>query len=194
VIAIVLHSKLVVPARVSARQVFSHGLAVFALFDDADFAILSSAMHQIWAITYGSTLGSAPRYTPSAGFETFPRPNASERLAAAGKALHERRMEIGARRHLGLNGLYNLVNDPLLRGDRDIEEIRSLHVEIDAATMQAYGWGDLPLEHGYHEFRQITRFTISPLARAEILDRLLEENHRRAAAEGQHVHRQEGLF
>jgi len=38
-------------------------------------------------------------------------------------------------------------------------------------------------EHGFHEFRGVVRWTISPKARVEVLDRLLEENHRRAALE-----------
>ena len=49
--------------------------------------------------------------------------------------------------------------------------------------MDAYGWSDIPLDHGFHTYRQMERWTVSPAARVEILDRLLEENHRRAAAE-----------
>ena len=45
-----------------------------------------------------------------------------------------------------------------------------------------YGWSDVPLDHGFHTYRQMERWTVSPAARVEILDRLLEENHRRAAA------------
>ena len=50
--------------------------------------------------------------------------------------------------------------------------------------MAAYGWADVPLDHGFHTYRQMHRWTVSPAARVEILDRLLEENHRRAAAAG----------
>ena len=49
--------------------------------------------------------------------------------------------------------------------------------------MDAYGWSDIRLEHGFHIYRQMQRWTVSPAARVEILDRLLEENHRRAALE-----------
>jgi hypothetical protein len=49
--------------------------------------------------------------------------------------------------------------------------------------MDAYGWSDIVLDHGFHTYRQMERWTVSPAARVEILDRLLEENHRRAAAE-----------
>ena len=44
---------------------------------------------------------------------------------------------------------------------------------------------DVPLDHGFHTYRQMERWTVSPAARVEILDRLLEENHRRAAAQGE---------
>jgi hypothetical protein len=65
--------------------------------------------------------------------------------------------------------------------------MREIHVEVDQATMAAYGWDDVPLDHGFHAYRQMERWTVSPAARVEILDRLLEENHRRARAEGQEV-------
>ena len=61
--------------------------------------------------------------------------------------------------------------------------MRAIHVELDEAVMEAYGWSDIPLDHGFHTYRQMERWTVSPAARVEILDRLLEENHRRAAAE-----------
>ena len=41
------------------------------------------------------------------------------------------------------------------------------------------------LDHGFHTYRQMQRWTVSPAARVEILDRLLEENLRRAAAQGE---------
>ena len=59
--------------------------------------------------------------------------------------------------------------------------MRAIHVELDAAVAAAYGWEDLDLTHGFHTYRKMTRWTLSPATRAEILDRLLEENHRRAA-------------
>ena len=49
--------------------------------------------------------------------------------------------------------------------------------------MAAYGWSDVRLNHGFYEYRKMTRWTVCPEARIEILDRLLEENHRRAKLE-----------
>jgi hypothetical protein len=69
-----------------------------------------------------------------------------------------------------------------------ILELRRLHVELDTAVRDAYGWQDLPLEHDFYEVETLpendrVRFTISAAARKELLKRLLAENHRRAAAE-----------
>jgi hypothetical protein len=69
-----------------------------------------------------------------------------------------------------------------------ILELRRLHVELDTAVRDAYGWQDLPLEHDFYEVETLpendrVRYTISPAARKELLKRLLAENHRRAAAE-----------
>ncbi|MGH3914076.1 MAG: hypothetical protein ACRDTC_11825 [Pseudonocardiaceae bacterium] len=57
--------------------------------------------------------------------------------------------------------------------------MREIHPELDQAVMDAYGWSDVPLEHGFHPYRQMRRWTVSPAARVVILDLLLE-NHRRA--------------
>ena len=185
VLVIALVSKTVMPARVPTGQVFSHVLGVFATDSYAQQAVLSSSLHQYWAITYGSTLGAGTRYTPSDVFETFPRPEPTPELEAIGRTLDTERREIMLRRNLGLTKLYNLVNDPGLEAgtDPDVDRMRAIHVELDAAVAAAYGWEDLDLTHGFHTYRKMTRWTVAPATRVEILDRLLEENHRRAAAE-----------
>ena len=185
VLVIALVSKTVMPVRVATGQVFSHMLGVFATDSYAQQAVLSSSFHQYWAITYGSTLGIGARYTPSDVFETFPRPEPTAELEAIGRTLDAERREIMLRRDLGLTRLYNLVNDPGLKAgaDPDVDRMRDIHVELDAAVAAAYGWDDLDLAHGFHTYRQMTRWTVAPVTRVEILDRLLEENHRRAAAE-----------
>jgi hypothetical protein len=121
-----------------------------------------------------------PVYTPSDVFETFPRPSSTDRLATVGRMISEERREIMLRRNLGLTKLYNLVNDPMTQGDEDVDRLREIHVETDAATMAAYGWGDVHLDHGFHTYRLMQRWTVCPTARIEAVDRLLLENHRRA--------------
>lgn len=186
VLAISLVSKAVMPVRVTADQIFSHRVAVFAN-DSAGFqAILSSSVHWCWAVKYSSTLETRVNYTPTDAFETLPRPVESRRLYDAGEILEGERRALMLRRGLGLTALYNLVNDPTM-SDSDISRLRDIHVEVDAATLDAYGWDDIDPDHGFHTYRQMERWTVSPAARVEILDRLLELNHERARAEGQTV-------
>jgi hypothetical protein len=157
-------------------------LGVFASDDYGTQAVLSSSFHQLWAITYGSTLETRVRYTPSDVFETFPLPATTDRLDSIGRSLDVERREMMFRLNLGLTKLYNRVNDPEDRGSRDIERLREIHVEIDKATMASYGWADVCLDHGFHSYRQVERWIVSAAARVETLDLLLLENHRRAAA------------
>jgi hypothetical protein len=185
VLVIALVSKSVMPVRVATGQVFSHALGVFASDSYSVQAVLSSSLHQVWAITYGSGMRNDPRYTPSDVFETFARPEPTERLEEIGRVLDVERREIMLRRGLGLTRLYNLVNDDELgdAADKDVARVRAIHVELDLAVLDGYGWADITPGHGFHIFRKMRRWTVSPAARVEILDRLLEENHRRAEAE-----------
>ncbi|WP_374539081.1 type IIL restriction-modification enzyme MmeI [Micromonospora aurantiaca (nom. illeg.)] len=182
VLVIALVSKTVMPIRVANVQVFSHKLGVFATDSYADQAVLSSTVHQVWVVKYTSTMRADINYSPSDVFETFPRPPFSERLQAAGRSLDEERREVMLRRGLGLTKLYNLVNDAELSdaADHDVARMRALHVELDLAVLDAYGWSDVAPGHGFHTFRKMQRWSVSPAARVDILDRLLEENHRRA--------------
>jgi hypothetical protein len=75
--------------------------------------------------------------------------------------------------------LYNLINDPDVTHDPDVETMRGIHVRLDQTVMDAYGWSDVPLNHGFHTYRQMQRWTVGPKAREELLDRVLEENQRR---------------
>ena len=67
--------------------------------------------------------------------------------------------------------------------DAPIRDIRDLHAEIDEAVIRAYGWDDLDLKIGHHPTKIGIRWTVSKEARFELIDRLLEENHRRYALE-----------
>jgi hypothetical protein len=182
VLAITRHSKVVVPVRVPTGQVVSDACVVFATEDRADLALLSSALHYWWAITWGSTLETRIRYTPSDVFETLPRPTSTDRMRLAGEALDRDRRDFMLGRKLGLTNTYNLIHDPEV-ADREVAHLRALHVEVDEAVCAAYGWDELPLDHDHHDTRQGVRWTVSPAARLELLDLLLELNHTRYADE-----------
>ncbi|MFF2567362.1 Eco57I restriction-modification methylase domain-containing protein [Streptomyces sp. NPDC058084] len=186
VLAIARVSKSVMPLRMQADVIPSEQVVVFGTGSYADQAVLSSSLHQTWAIKYGSGMRNDPRYAPSDVFLTFPLPNRTNYVAGMGRTLDTERSEIMLRRNLGLTKIYNLVNDPDVADatDADVARLRQIHVELDQAVMAAYGWEDVHLDHGFHTYRQMERWTVSPTARVEILDRLLEENLRRAAGQG----------
>jgi type I restriction-modification system DNA methylase subunit len=173
VLAIALVSKTVIPMRVPAGQVFSHRLGVFATGSFAEQGVLSSTQHWLWAVTRSSTLETRVNYSPSDAFLTFPRSEITAELSEVGRSLDTERRDVMLRRQLGLTSLYNLVNSPDVTGDRDVDRMRDIHVGLDEAVMAAYGWDDVPLDHGFHTYRQMRRWTVSPEARVEILDRLL---------------------
>ena len=89
-----------------------------------------------------------------------------------------------------------VMNDARLaeRVPQQEHDLNRLQIEVDEAVMSAYGWNAIPLDHGFHTYRQLERWTVSPTARIEILDRLLQLNHERARAEGQNVPEQLGTF
>ena len=64
-----------------------------------------------------------------------------------------------------------------------IIKLRELHVEMDKAVLEAYGWQDIDLKHDFYEVDYLpendrVRFTIHPDARKEVLKRLLDLNHK----------------
>ncbi|MFC7532493.1 Eco57I restriction-modification methylase domain-containing protein [Actinoplanes sp. GCM10030250] len=183
VLAIARVSKTVMPVRVRTDQVFNDKTVVFITGAFTDQAFLSSSVHQMWAVKYGTTLRTDPQYTPSEVWETFPLPPATARAEAAGRELDATRRAIMLRRQSGLTRLYNLINDPEIgdESDADVRRLREIHVELDQAVAEAYGWGDLDMTHEFDTYRQVRRWSVSPATRVEILDRLLAENHRRAA-------------
>ncbi|HEY0150555.1 MAG TPA: DNA methyltransferase [Longimicrobium sp.] len=189
VLAITLVSKTVMPAFVSAKQVFANLIAVYSYDDDAHFGLLSSSFHWWWAVTHASTLETRIRYTPTDCFETLPQPQMTPALDLAGRVLNEHREALMVRRQIGLTDTYNLVHNSKCE-DQEVLQLRALHVRLDDAVRGAYAasdpgykWAALDLEHGFYETTQGMKFTIGPAARAEILDRLLELNFERHAAE-----------
>lgn len=128
-------------------------------------------------------------------------------LESIGREYYEHRQALMLDIQLGLTKTYNLFHDPgIVAGATDlsalesqlkksgakvgavesvdrIQNLRDLHVRMDAAVLAAYGWAGLVLGHDFHAVDFLPendrmRFTISPQARREVLKRLLELNHR----------------
>ena len=158
-------------------------LVVIASDDAYHLGVLSSRIHELWALAQGGRLGygNDPRYNKSRCFETFPFPDADAAQAAEIRHLAE---SIDAHRKarqrlhpgLGLTDLYNAV--AALRAGRALSEKESdaaerglaatlaeLHRRLDRAVGAAYG---LP----------------PGAADADVLARLVALNAARRAEEG----------
>jgi hypothetical protein len=183
VLAIARVSKTLMPLFVSPSQVLNEKIVVFAYDDDFHLGLLSSGFHFRWSIRHGTTLRTDPQYTPSDVFETFSQPELSEEVAAAGQILDAHRSKLMVDSNMGLTDIYNQVHHPSILNE-DIQRLRELHVALDNAVRDAYGWSDVDLDHGFHEVHgQGIRFTFSPEVSDNILDLLLELNMERYEAE-----------
>jgi len=139
----------------------------------------------------------------SSGFE--------EHLENIGKLYHENRRQLMLAIQLGLTKTYNLFHSNSITAQsiddknkqvaslqkhlektdntisfneavQGIIKLRELHVQMDEAVLEAYGWADIQLRHDFYEVEYLPendriRFTIHPDARKEVLKRLLDLNH-----------------
>jgi len=140
-----------------------------------------------------------------------------QQLEIIGECYHEHRRKLMLSIQLGLTKTYNLFNSNTIAAqsinDKDkqvasllkhlektpntisfneaiqgILKLRELHVQMDNAVLDAYGWNDIALNHDFYEVDYLpendrVRFTIHPDARKEVLKRLLELNHKIHAEE-----------
>ena len=174
---------------------------------------LSSRIHVGWSIRTGGNLGvgNDPVYVKTRCFETFPFPEpdkaTSKRIADLAEHLdgHRKRQQA---QHPGLTmtGMYNVLEKlcrmalpgsnetPLTDKEKEIHEqglvsvLRELHDDLDRAVFQAYGWDDLA-EKLVGRPGATTPWPEKPEDQAEaeeeLLQRLVDLNHQRAAEEAQ---------
>ena len=171
-------SKTVKPVRVDANQVFSDACVVFRKSDDFFLGTLTSDLHYVWVAKYASSMKGDTRYTPKDVFETFPMPDHSQSVEQACLELNDFRTNFMNKNNEGLTKTYNRVHNPE-DIDPGIEQLRRIHTVLDLTVRDAYGWQDIELGHGFHDTKQGTRWTISPEAQRQVLDRLLALNHER---------------
>jgi hypothetical protein len=140
-----------------------------------------------------------------------------KQLEIIGEAYHEHRRKLMLSIQLGLTKTYNLFHSNAIAAQsinekdkqvaallkhlektpntisfdeaiQGILKLRELHVQMDNAVLDAYGWNDIALNHDFYEVDYLpendrVRFTIHPDARKEVLKRLLEFNHKIHAEE-----------
>ena len=171
------------------NEVWAHRLAIFAMPDMGEFALLSSTINDIWARKNSSSLETRLNYSPSDAFETLPFPDNIESLQGLGAAYAQARSSIMLVQQAGLTDLYNRLHDPACT-DAQIVNLRSLRRQIDVAVLQAYGWTEIALNHDFHAVSYLPandriRYTICEEARLEIL-RCLSRLNRERYEEEQH--------
>ncbi|AUG01750.1 ATP phosphoribosyltransferase regulatory subunit [Pseudomonas sp. 09C 129] len=186
------------PSVVENDVIFHEKCVVFAVDEVYAYAALfNSSPVDAWVWKHSSRMKLDLNFSPSDAVETFPflEPAEIVRLDKIGREYLQARHEVmtDPANPIGLTKLYNRfhnAND----ADQRIERLRELHRKIDAAVMRAYRWGDIDLGHGYHEQSNLAendcvRFTISNVARAEVLHRFAELNRQRYEEEvAQGVH------
>jgi hypothetical protein len=173
-------------------------LIAIASDDAAWLGVLSSQIHVEWALAAGSWLGvgNDPVYVKSRCFETFPfphddtglTPELTDRIRHLAEQIDaHRKARQAAFESVTLTGLYNLLDklrraEPLSPKEKVLHEqglvsvLRSLHDELDAAVLAAYGWSDLgPVPWADEAARAVWT--------EAVLERLVALNARRAAEE-----------
>ena len=177
-------------------------LIAIALRDAQLLGVLSSEVHVSWSLATGSWLGvgNDPVYVKSRCFEAFPfpaddtglNPALAERIRSLAEQLDaHRKAAQAAHASVTLTGLYNVLaklrsGEPLNAKDKLLHEqglvsvLRTLHDELDAAVLMAYGWADLIVPLAEH-----TPAAAEARAAAveTLLERLVALNAKRAAEE-----------
>ncbi|MGH8318113.1 MAG: Eco57I restriction-modification methylase domain-containing protein [Steroidobacteraceae bacterium] len=181
--------------RVASGPIFIKTVILIDMESFGGFATLQSRVHELWARFFSSSMKDDLRYTPSDSFRTFPLPSSFETdpiLQAKGEAYHEYRAGLMVGRDEGLTKIYGRFHS---RGERasDVEYLRTLHAEMDAAVLRAYDWNDLAERAKAAFIEQDTDVGKTPKTRFdwptefkdEVLARLLALNAERATAERQ---------
>ncbi len=198
------------PVRAPSAWVYTHAARVLTSDRWDLFAVVQSSIHEVWARRYSGEHETRLRYSPTQCFDTFALPAgiwkaAVPSLGDIGEKCHEFRGYLMRDLWLGLTDTYNLFHardlspelvakvskkpaDVADAGFEGLLELRRLHIALDNAVRDAYGWTDLNLGHDFVDVETLpendrVRYTISPAARKEVLKRLLALNHERAKEE-----------
>ena len=177
-------------------------IRVITVNDALVLGVLSSEAHVEWALATGGRLGvgNDPVYNNTRCFEPFPFPSddtgRTPALADRIRALAEqidahRKARQATYEDVTLTGLYNVLaklraEAPLSPKERTLHEhglvavLRSLHDELDAAVLDAYGWADLQPALADH---RPAAGEVRAAAVETLLERLVALNAKRAAEE-----------
>ncbi len=171
-------------------------IRVIGCDDAVILGVLSSNLHVDWSLATGGTLEDRPVYNNTTCFETFPfpaddtglTPALAERIRTLAEQIDAHRKARQAEHEaVTLTGLYNVLaklrrgevlttKEKVLHSQGLVGVLQSLHDELDAAVLAAYGWSDL----GPVPWADDTAHAAWTEA---LLERLVALNTRRAAEE-----------
>lgn len=201
--------RVIVTAETAKHRVFAfqslpfcpdHKLYAICVEDALTLGILSSSPHALWSLRAGGTLEDRPTWTNTTTFLLFPFPSADTGLTTV-LADHIRQLaeQIDAHRKarqamhddVTLTGLYNVLaelraGEPLSAKEKLVHEhglvgvLRSLHDDLDAAVLEAYGWSDLRSALADHTSAAADARCV---AIETLMERLVALNAKRAAEE-----------
>ena len=135
-----------------------HKLYVVASDDAWVLGVLSSKVHNIWAITAGGHLGvgNDPTWTSGTCFRPFPFPDPDEALRQKIREVGEqldahRKRQQSQHPNLTMTGMYNVLEklragEPLSKKEQTIHEqglvsvLKEIHDRLDEAVADAYAW------------------------------------------------------
>lgn len=133
-------------------------LVAIACDDAYILGVLSSSIHQHWALATGGRLGvgNDPVYVKSTAFDAFPFPISTEQQKASIRAIAEqldahRKARQGLHPKLTLTDTYAVLEqvrnsgnlspkEQRIREQADIPTLLALHDKLEAVVADAYGW------------------------------------------------------
>ncbi|MEQ1507844.1 MAG: DNA methyltransferase, partial [Myxococcota bacterium] len=171
------------------QRVYSHALYVLALQSNSALAVLQSRVHATWAILLASSMKSDPRYIADDCFRTFPFPTADPRtvvmpLEEMGNRLEQARRAFLVGHEIGLTRCYNRLKDST-DTDPEVVALRLLHIDLDQAVLDAYGWSDIAVPPYTTPDTEAGRKALEYFE-DEVVDRLFVLNAGRASIEALH--------
>lgn len=147
----------------SPATALDHNMYLIGADDAVVLGVLSSQLHVQWMLRAGSTLEDRPTWINSTCFLPFPFPHEdtgltpalADRIRGIAEQLdaHRKTQQL-AHEAVTLTGMYNVLfklrkGEALTAKEKTLHEqglvsvLQTLHEELDAAVLAAYGWSDM---------------------------------------------------
>ncbi|MGB3411186.1 MAG: hypothetical protein WBA45_08300 [Microthrixaceae bacterium] len=171
----------VLPTRAPTEWCFTNQVIVVEEGRSDCYGVARSMFFTEWIARYCTSFGAGGGIRPSVskGVNTFVMPAYSGDVEQLADAWLEAAETWCRNSQQGLTALQNAIH----HRSPSASLLADIQAQIDREVAKAYGWSDLDLNHDHRETPNGVRFTVSPQIKDELLDRLLQLNHERFAAE-----------